>query len=55
MRLSDLGALLAGEPPREREHPPEVGRWVVYQFNGYTAKGVPRFARFVRVREAVEG
>lgn len=39
----------------QRDDPPAPGAWVVYQFNGLTAKGVPRFARFLRVREAVEG
>jgi DNA ligase-1 len=39
----------------ERTHPPAPGAWVVYQYSGLTAKCVPRFARFLRVREAVEG
>ncbi len=39
----------------QRDDPPAPGAWVVYQFNGLTPKGVPRFARFLRVREAVEG
>jgi DNA ligase-1 len=35
----------------ERESPPAVGSWVTYRYNGTTAKGLPRFARFMRVRE----
>jgi DNA ligase-1 len=35
----------------EREHPPAIGSWVTYRYNGTTAKGLPRFARFMRVRE----
>lgn len=34
----------------QREAPPAVGRWVSYRFNGTTANGLPRFARFLRVR-----
>lgn len=34
----------------QRAHPPEVGSTITYQFNGLTAKGLPRFARFLRVR-----
>ena len=35
----------------ERENPPAIGTWVTYRYNGRTAKGLPRFARFMRVRE----
>ena len=35
----------------ERENPPAIGSWVTYRYNGTTAKGLPRFARFMRVRE----
>jgi len=35
----------------ERENPPAIGTWVTYRYNGLTAKGLPRFARFMRVRE----
>ncbi len=33
----------------ERRHPPGIGKRVTYSFSGVTARGVPRFARFVRV------
>ena len=35
----------------QRENPPPIGSWVTYRYNGTTAKGLPRFARFMRVRE----
>lgn len=36
----------------DRRHPPQLGRWVTYRYNGLNEKtGIPRFARFMRVRE----
>lgn len=37
----------------ERAQPPRVGDLVTYRYNGLNASGVPRFARFLRVREAL--
>ena len=34
----------------QREQPPALGTWVTYRFRGVSAKGVPRFASFLRVR-----
>jgi len=34
----------------ERADPPPIGSRVTYRYNGFTANGVPRFARFLRVR-----
>lgn len=34
-----------------RARPPAVGTWVTYRFNGLTGNGVPRFPRFLRVRD----
>jgi len=34
----------------ERAHPPPVGSYVTYRFDGLTANGTPRFARFLRIR-----
>ncbi|WP_225972441.1 DNA ligase [Ephemeroptericola cinctiostellae] len=34
----------------QRAHPPEIGSTITYQFNDLTAAGLPRFARFLRVR-----
>lgn len=33
----------------ERRRPPPIGSWVTYGYQGLTAKGIPRFARFMRV------
>lgn len=34
----------------QRADPPPVGSWVTYRYNGFTSTGLPRFARFLRVR-----
>lgn len=34
----------------ERRDPPAIGTWVTYRYNGTNASGLPRFARFLRVR-----
>lgn len=61
--LGLLGALLVERPDglrfrlgtgftdEERRHPPPIGSWVTYSYQGFTAGGVPRFARFMRVRD----
>ncbi|SEA05480.1 DNA ligase-1 [Variovorax sp. YR216] len=61
-----LGALLVEMPngkrfklgggltDAERENPPPVGTWVTYRYNGTNPSGVPRFARFLRVREDMD-
>jgi DNA ligase-1 len=36
----------------QRAAPPPIGSLVTYRYNGLNASGVPRFARFMRVREA---
>jgi DNA ligase 1 len=41
----------SGFTDHERASPPPLGSRVTYRFNGLTANGTPRFARFVRVRE----
>lgn len=57
-----LGALLVERPDgtrfrlgsgftdAERAAPPALGSQVTYRYNGLTARGLPRFARFLRVR-----
>lgn len=35
----------------QRDDPPPVGAWVTYRYNGKNPGGLPRFARFLRVRE----
>ena len=44
-------ALGSGFSDAQRADPPPVGTWVTYRYNGLTGKGIPRFARFLRVRE----
>ncbi|WP_184524229.1 MULTISPECIES: DNA ligase [unclassified Variovorax] len=63
---SRMGALLVETPDgkrfklgggftdAERENPPAIGTWVTYRFNGTTTSGLPRFARFLRVREDMD-
>jgi len=40
----------SGLSDAQRANPPPIGTWVTYRYNGLTANGVPRFARFLRVR-----
>ncbi|RYF30469.1 MAG: DNA ligase [Comamonadaceae bacterium] len=35
----------------QRDDPPAVGTLVTYRYNGTNASGLPRFARFLRIRE----
>lgn len=35
----------------QRSAPPPVGAWLTYRYNGLTSTGLPRFARFLRLRE----
>jgi DNA ligase-1 len=39
-----------GFSDEQRKHPPEVGTCITYRYHGLTANGIPRFARFLRVR-----
>ncbi len=41
----------SGLSDAQRHHPPPVGSTVTYRFNGYHASGLPRFARFWRIRD----
>lgn len=45
----------SGLSDRDRLDPPRIGTWVTYRFQTLTANGIPRFARFVRVRGDAEG
>ncbi len=45
-------ALGAGLSDALRRNPPPVGSWVTYRYPERTPSGLPRFATFVRVREA---
>lgn len=39
-----------GFSDEEREHPPQVGETVTYQYHGHTRTGVPRFASFLKIK-----
>ena len=45
-------ALGSGLSDAQRRDPPPVGAWVTYRYRERTPSGLPRFASFVRVREA---
>lgn len=34
----------------QRENPPEIGSLITYKYNGLTESGIPRFARFWRIK-----
>ncbi|MDQ3160851.1 MAG: hypothetical protein M3Q51_07510, partial [Pseudomonadota bacterium] len=42
-------ALGSGLRDADRALPPSIGSLVTFRYNGLTAKGTPRFARFQRV------
>lgn len=35
----------------ERRNPPPIGSWITFQYQGETTTGLPRFARYLRLRE----
>lgn len=35
----------------QRATPPPVGAWLTYRYSGFTSTGLPRFARFMRIRD----
>ncbi|WP_269790833.1 DNA ligase [Stenotrophomonas sp. Iso1] len=41
----------SGLSDAQRANPPAIGSLVTYRYNGLTVHGLPRFARFLRVRE----
>ncbi len=43
-------ALGSGLRDADRRHPPAIGSVVTFRYNGLTANGTPRFARYLRVR-----
>ncbi len=45
----------AGLSDAERASPPPIGSTVTYRYRGFNESGLPRFATFVRVRDAIEG
>ncbi|MFO7706348.1 MAG: DNA ligase [Halopseudomonas sp.] len=45
----------SGLSDQARATPPPLGSWVTYRYNGLTSSGLPRFARFVRIRTDMPG
>lgn len=45
-------ALGSGLRDADRAHPPKIGSVVTFRYNGLTRTGTPRFARYLRVRNA---
>lgn len=41
----------SGFSDKERHEPPTIGSLITFKYNGKTQAGIPRFARFFRVRE----
>jgi len=41
----------SGFTDAQRRNPPPRGSWITYAYNGLTENGLPRFARFRRLRE----
>lgn len=46
-------ALGSGLTDALRQQPPAIGTQVTYRYNGLTSTGLPRFARFLRVRPSL--
>lgn len=40
----------SGLSDADRSDPPPIGSWVTYRYNGLTTSGLPRFARYLRIR-----
>lgn len=40
----------SGLDDADRADPPPIGSWITYRYTGLTANGLPRFPRFVRIR-----
>ncbi|WP_416191439.1 DNA ligase [Neisseria sp. CCUG12390] len=41
----------SGFKDAERDNPPPVGSTITYRYRGFTQKGTPKFATFVRIRD----
>lgn len=44
-------AIASGLNNALRQNPPAIGTLITFQYNGFTKNGIPRFARFLRVRQ----
>jgi DNA ligase 1 len=43
-----------GLTDEQRRDPPPLGSWVTYSYHNVTGRGIPRFARFLRVRPEIQ-
>jgi DNA ligase-1 len=41
----------SGFSDEERRTPPKLGEYVTYKYHGFTERGIPRFASFLRIRD----
>lgn len=41
----------SGFSDKERSTPPDIGTYVIYKYHGFTERGIPRFASFLRLRD----
>jgi DNA ligase-1 len=41
----------SGFTDKERHQPPAIGSLITFKYNGKTQAGIPRFARYFRIRE----
>ena len=41
----------SGFSDKERSAPPKIGESIVYKYHGFTERGIPRFASFLRFRD----
>jgi DNA ligase-1 len=41
----------SGFTDKERHNPPPIGSLITFKYNGKTQAGIPRFARYFRIRE----
>ena len=41
----------SGFKDHDRHHPPALGSTITYRYRGFTKKGTPRFATFLRIRQ----
>lgn len=41
----------SGFSDADRDHPPPIGTVITYRYRGFTAKGLPRFPTYIRIRE----
>lgn len=41
-----------GFSDKDRSSPPKIGESIIFKYHGFTERGIPRFASFLRLREA---